>query len=397
MTYILNRHWHDPPSWLKKASGKLPLFDFEFENDRHYMLGVEHPQTLPTFTRATVAWYDRGDGVWVQAASGQMRRNTRLGVLFEAARTNRALWNRDMTNVVWVKTTMTAAKDQTGIDGVANSASSLTATAGNALVLQTVVLASTVRRQAAFVKRITGSGTIQMTTDGGTTWVTITVTTDWAQVAIPQQTVTNPVFGFRIVTSGDAIAVDMVGNESIPAGEADVYTSPIATTTVAVTRNADQYSLLVSKIPGFSASAGTLFVEAHLEAVASAGSQIYAGFDDTTVNNRVVLRNAVGNAGFVTVSGGVTQANLTQTIAAVGRNRAVGAWGANDFRSIFSTTSTAPLFGAADAAGTVPTVTQFSVGSSLGSTHQGRAHIRRVAYWPSALSNGDLLNLIGIL
>lgn len=53
------------------------------------------------------------------------------GILVEEARTNVVLWNRDLTNAAWTKTNITAAKDQTGIDGFASSASKITATAGN--------------------------------------------------------------------------------------------------------------------------------------------------------------------------------------------------------------------------------------------------------------------------
>ena len=49
------------------------------------------------------------------------------------------------------------------------------------------------------------------------------------------QTLANPTFGVRLVTSGDAVAVDFGGLED----SASFATSRIPTTTVAVTRNAD--------------------------------------------------------------------------------------------------------------------------------------------------------------
>jgi hypothetical protein len=53
-------------------------------------------------------------------------------------------------------------------------------------------------------------------------------------LSIPTQTLANPTVGFRIVTSGDQIAVDFVQNENGAFG-----TSPIPTTTTAATRAAD--------------------------------------------------------------------------------------------------------------------------------------------------------------
>ena len=77
--------------------------------------------------------------MWTGFAPNVARRTDR-GLLIEETRTNVVLHNRDLTNAAWVKTNMTAVKDQTGVDGVANSASKITATAANATVLQTITL-----------------------------------------------------------------------------------------------------------------------------------------------------------------------------------------------------------------------------------------------------------------
>lgn len=202
-----------------------------------------------TFARAdasTCATYFDRDGILRTAAANLLRpewvdldgdgvRET-MGFRLEGARTNVALWNRDLTNAAWTKTNITPVKDQTGIDGVSNSASKITATAGNGTCLQAVVLASSLRRQSAFVKRITGSGVVEMTTDNGTTWTAVTVTAAWTRVTIPAQTLANPTLGFRIVTSGDAVAVDYAQNET-----GAFESTPIATTTAAVTRATDSW------------------------------------------------------------------------------------------------------------------------------------------------------------
>lgn len=390
MTRILNRAWHERPSWLRKADGILPLMDLDFVNDRYYVQGVPSAKSLFSFTRATVAWYDRGDGIFVQAGSGVVRRNAVNGVFTESAKTNFCLRNRDLTNAVWTKSNVTAALDQVGIDGVTNSASSITATAGNGTCLQAITLANAPRRGSAFVKRLTGSGTINFTIDNGSTWTAISPTTTWQQLAVPAQTLTNPTVGFRIVTSGDAIAVDMAQLESA-SGAADVFTSPIVTAGASVARNADLYTISTSKIPGFSATQGTLFAEVFVDKELPSSGQFFgiAAFDDNTLNNRIQLRTSTNLTAQV-ADGAATQASLTQTIAAVGYNRLAMCWILNNIDACFSTTAQTPLFGARDTAATIPVVNQLSIGIGTPVGGTGRIWIRSITYWPVAVAHGDL-------
>ncbi|MDB5569062.1 MAG: hypothetical protein JWN93_245 [Hyphomicrobiales bacterium] len=147
-----------------------------------------------------------------------------LGLLCEPARVNAVLRNRDLAHAAWIKTGMTAARDQAGVDGVANSASRIAASAANGTCLQSIALASSARFQTAFVKRIAGVGEAAMTMDGGASWTTIPVGPGWTRVAMPARTLANPTVGFRLATSGDAIAVDFVQNE-----DGAYATGPIAT------------------------------------------------------------------------------------------------------------------------------------------------------------------------
>jgi hypothetical protein len=174
-------------------------------------------------------------------------------LLLEEQRENILHWSRLLTDAGgWSRSFITPTQDQTGVDGVANSAARLTATNANGTLLQTVTLASSQRVVAADVKRITGSGTVSMTTDGGTTWTPITVTGSWTRVSIPPQTVTNPVTGFRLGTNGDEIAVDYADNQN-----GAFPTSRIYVTDPAVTRGADSYTILIPD--GMQGVASTLY------------------------------------------------------------------------------------------------------------------------------------------
>jgi hypothetical protein len=158
---------------------------------------------------------------------------TSNGLLIEEARTNRILWCRDATQANWVKTNVTAAKDQTGVDGVANAASSLTATANDGTCIQTITLASGSRTGSVYLKRITGTGNVQVSLDG-TTYSTVDLsTTEWRRIVL-SGTVTNPTVGIKLAVSGDAVAMDygQVEDGAFP-------TSPILTTTATATRAVD--------------------------------------------------------------------------------------------------------------------------------------------------------------
>lgn len=213
--------------------------------------------TGESFSRSTVGRYRNGAGIPVASAAIDVKRDAHIdiydaastaGLLLEDTRTNIAVSPRDLTNAAWTKTNMTAALNQIGVDGAANSATALTATAGNATCTQVVTLASSARSMSAFVFRGVGSGVVEMTTDGGATWTPITLggVGVYVRVSIPPQTLANPNFGFRIITSGDAIGVDYVSNEN-----GSFPSSPISSAT---TRGADSYSLPYAIPPGeFSA------------------------------------------------------------------------------------------------------------------------------------------------
>ncbi len=190
-----------------------------------------------THVRNSAATYvDPADGL-VKSATTNIPRFESVGghraILLEPVGTNNLLYARNLTQGEWAETNCTTAKDQVGEDGVANSASSLLATAGNATVLQTLTLADTDYAYSVSIKRITGTGNIEVTDDNGGTWTDIKAslsTTAWYRHTITRSQA-NPVCGIRIVTDADKIAVDY---NQLEAGK--VGSSRILTTTGAATR-----------------------------------------------------------------------------------------------------------------------------------------------------------------
>jgi len=198
------------------------------------------------------AWYFETDWQGAPIAAANLLKLRR-----EASAINNLLHSRDLSNAAWsTKTNITAAKTATGLGGVANTATTLTATDADAIILQPISLVSAARCASAYVKRRTGTGTISFTQDG-TNWTDITSQINgstWSRVEITA-TLANPSVGFKISTSGDAIDVDCVQNEA-----GAVATSPIVTTTAAITRNAD--SLTYQTAGNWSDTAGTAYIEA---------------------------------------------------------------------------------------------------------------------------------------
>jgi hypothetical protein len=186
------------------------------------------------------AQFENGDTLTDYQAVSQSTNTTPLranptsnGILIEEARTNRLLWNRDATQTEWVKTNITATKDQTGIDGVANAASSLTATDDNGTCIQTITLAAGNRTGSVYLKRLTGTGNIQVTLDGSTYSTVELSDTEWYRIVL-SGSVTNPTVGIKIAVDGDAVAMDYGQVE-----DGLLATSPILTTTATATRAVD--------------------------------------------------------------------------------------------------------------------------------------------------------------
>ncbi|MFM6982826.1 MAG: hypothetical protein ACKOXF_01745 [Chitinophagaceae bacterium] len=137
----------------------------------------------------------------------------------------------------YTKKNVTVSKDQIGIDGISNSASSVTASSDNAFLMQPVALGSGTRTSSVYLKRITGTGSVQTTIDGST-WSTVELSAnEWRRVVLTG-TVINPCIGIKLATAGDSVAVDYGQIE-----DGAFATSPILTFSASATRSADVASI----------------------------------------------------------------------------------------------------------------------------------------------------------
>ena len=301
-----------------------------------------------------------------------------LGVLGEEARTNLCLYSDDFTNAAWVKSNLTAAKTATGPDGVANSASTLTATAANATALQAITSTSAARITSMFVKRRTGTGAVEMTQDNGSTWTAVTVTASWTRVSISSTTLTNPTVGVRIVTSGDAIDVALFQHEL-----GAFITSPIPTVASQVTRAADQVSILTSAFP--LGTSHTLVVSG--DGASNQGARDLVGISDGSTTNRFLIRYENTNH-LVVSAAGVTTAVLDGGTINSGEFATVAAAGATDDFAVSLNGGSV----ATDTSGAVPTtaLTVLRVGWNVTGSVYLSGHIKRLAYYGTRKTDAEL-------
>jgi len=296
-----------------------------------------------------------------------------LGVLVEEQRANLCLYSDDFTNAAWVKSNLTAAKTATGPDGVANSASTLTATAANATALQAITSTSAARITSMFVKRRTGTGAVEMTQDNGSTWTAVTVTAGWTRVNIATATAANPTVGIRIVTDTDAIDVDLFQHEL-----GAFITSPIPTVASQVTRAADNISILTSAFP-WNAAAGTMVVT-YRDVGQNAGAW---RIDDDSENNYFRLIRDTGSVVFDIVRAAGLEAQFNRTPATDMKHAA--AWTANSANVALNGS-----LATEDTSVTLPTgMLSFRIGQNRNSVWYN-GHIKRIAYYNTRKTNAEL-------
>lgn len=342
-------------------------------------------QGAATFTRATVAWTKLSTGLWAQIASGSARSTylgsdttvgTYGGYFAEGAGIQLVTPTasiRDMTDASWVAVTMTTAKTSTGIDGVGSSCTRCTASAGNATILQTLVAAATTRTYSCFIKRITGTGEIDISEDG-TSWTNITGqinSSTFTRVSITVSQL-NAAFGLRIVTSGDAIDVDF---NQFEAGS--FATSPMDA--AGATRNAD-----VLTYPFANA----------LATIGSCYSEVYS-FSPSMATSRFAVSFA-SNTGpiFITTSGANTVCDIadgTNTIEATGLSdvsaaivKRASSWGNNLY---ITGDGVAPVTGAFT--GTMGS-TNIGIGCGTDGSRSWYGTVKNIRIWKQQFVNAQL-------
>jgi len=207
--------------------------------------------------------------------------------------------------------------------------------------------------------------------------------------ATTQATVASVTSAISIVATG---AADITLRIGLPQLELGAFaTSVIPTTTMGLTRNADEASVNTLS-PWFNASEGTLYGEVSSAAQTVGGvSRRIANINDGTEADRITVGWAgaiLVGAAFVT-DNSVTQAGFNSPSGAYPFPTKVAlAYKTDDFQAAVNGSAFA-----ADTSGTVPTVTQMRIGDVVtgGTGPQNlNGHVRRITYYPRRLSQAEL-------
>lgn len=349
------------------------------------------PTAKLTFTRASTGHYLSATGILTLAAINEARYDyypgTLLprGLLLEEARTNLALRSETFATT-WTASNITVANNTgTGMRGTA-TADRLSATAANGTLKQAIAATAVPYTFSIWLRRITGVGNIDISSDG-VTWVTVPVTTTLTRF---ETTLTltaatyNP--GIRIVDSGDE--VEVWGSQFEAGGYASSY---IQTTTIAVTRAADVCSLAGAAFP-LSQTEGTLILEGEYAGnIGPSGGANIAGtmlVGDGTSNefNRLMLDGSTGGSRMQTNDGGVQQSSVGISGMVINIVYKVGGvYAVNDVHHARN----GALASTPDTSGTLPTTTNMYFGGNAG-TAINVSWLRNAMYLPRRVTNAEL-------
>lgn len=219
-------------------------------------------------------------------------------------------WNRDLTNVLWVRDAgVAAAKNQTGADGSANAASSLTWTIDDARCMQSFTSTVFDRMLQCDIKRLSGSAALECTMDGGTSWQTVVVQGSAYDVWRPsvnfQAAVTNPVVGWRS-KAGNSFAFDfalLIVPPSNWPSLAPIHARPITTSATVQTFIERAYASFPDSSPLATIARGAFgfFWQGR--------SSRQGGYPMTSASK--LFLNAIGGTGEVVFKNGVSGATTT--------------------------------------------------------------------------------------
>ena len=345
-----------------------------------------------TFTRSTSGTYYK-NGVVTTASANVPRFQTNpitgesQGLLLENNATNLVCGSQTFATSGgannWIDSSIT--RDATlpiSPDGT-NNALRILAAAGNATILNNLSLASAARTFSIWIRRVTGTGNVEMTMDGGTSWTALAITSAWTRFQMTATTTAH--VGIRIVASGDEI--ELWGAQVETGAFATSYILTVAST---VARGLDSVSISGSALSAwFNPNEGTIFTD-HDASASSGVARWVASIGSSNANFIEGLRYVSTNvARAIVTASSATQADITSTLTSATVRRSIFAYRVNDFALCLNGES--PQF---DTSGSLPTtglnplyIGRYHAGSSI------QGFMRRFVYWPIRLPNSTLQNL----
>lgn len=365
---------------------------------RGVVSGVFTGNAIPTgwtFSRTSAtATYFGSDGLLHVAAADEPRfewvGGVRMGLLIESLCTNLVLWSRDLTNAGWSKTSATASKTVTGIDGTSNSCTRLTASSANGQAVQAVAAAGgAVCVFSAYIRRVTGTGQVLLTEDNFTTSTNVAGSLNTSTFTRVQITTTADGLGrvgIRLATAGDVIDVDCVQLEAVSSLNASA-TSPLITTSSTTSRGAD---ILSATVAGMSFAGGSMMMVGGLISRPGAAAATLAriGNGGTSEVGFTISNAGVPSASYINASAQQVSGVSGAAISAGSEFAAAMSWAANDVRASFDGAATAQ-----DTSITVPAVTMTA--ATVSTSGNAAFYLRRIEFYPTTRTNAQLQGLSG--
>jgi hypothetical protein len=185
-----------------------------------------------------------------------------------------------------------------------------------------------------------------------------------------------------------ATAIDITLRIGLPQLEQGAFaTSPILTSTAAVTRSADVASITGSAFSSwYRQDEGTVFADINTAPVANIAQAVF-DLSEGAGSERIFQRRNTG--GFVVTA--ITDNSVVQgdfgsvSIPASGRARSVLTYRLNDFEAAVNGSSSGT-----DTSATVPTIDRIHIGQNFASGQIVNGTIRRLAFWGQRLPNNVL-------
>jgi hypothetical protein len=381
-----------------------------------------------TATRASTGYAEDTSGVW-SSFGNNVARITDRGLLVEEARTN-SIRNNSMQGAVagtpgtmptnWlsyfssgtgVTSTIVGTGTENGIDYIdirLSGTHSGSAQWSIAFESTTGIVAATAQVWAAsaFIKVADGSLTgisstllgIDENTSGGSYVAggtgAITLTNSFSRHSYVRTltgggTVARAMPFFRMSIAGST-AIDITLRIGWPQLELGAFaTSPIRTTSGAVTRAADDVSLQTTAFSSWytgGTTAGTIYAEYQQLGAGLTGFGRIIEFNDGATTEVINLGLTSPNYLWQIVDGGVTQANPGRVAPAFGSNvKSAMGYALNDVQSVHD-----GLLATLDSSVTIPTPDRVHFGNRFAVDRGSAVWIRRLAYFPSRLANATL-------
>lgn len=314
------------------------------------------------------------------------------GLLIEETRINHVLYSEDFTQVNWSKLvfgvgvlpvvtpnyevapngTNTATRLQLNADANGLSDYSL-------LRQFPIGLGGTVSR-SIWAKSNTGSNQVIaiVATDAATK---VTVTPTWQRLILPNSSSGAQQFDISVGGSALTPATADISIWGAQLEASEFATSYIPTTTLAVTRNADQASMTGANFSDwYNAGSGAILARSRQSVITGTRPSIY--ISDGTADNIIALRGNAANPELY-IKATTDQAQIDAgTLVANTSYGLAGAWNTDNCAAAIN--GAAPV---TDTSATIPTVDRMLIGSD--GTDYLNGNIEKISYWPQRITNPE--------